>query len=312
MGVPRRARKRYLRVEMDERTRRIREEGSGTRERSEERAPSEPATAPLQKLARTMGNQAFTQLVHRHEAMLLRENGGGTATAEAKAKPREQNTEFGYFIIYPNTEKLGPAAYHQMAPGEYGPADAFRVTEATFAKIELAMKAVKAGSGWLKLDGSDAFKAKVMPDLAWIMTSSVGQEFFDAMAKTGQKMTIKETTSGNATSYDPDADSWEKDDGTPGKGCDVTVEYNTGEWNPYGGTEEWMTRPPAIGMAHEMVHGWTGMMGTRAKGTVVVEGVTEKRREMQATGLGDWEKAKFSENKFRAAFGLPPRPRYTT
>jgi hypothetical protein len=295
---------------MDDRLRR-KSKGPDHGPRPDEPAPPEPARAPLAQLARTIGNQAFTQLVQRHDAMLLRDNGGGTATAEPKVEPRQKSTEFGYFIIYPNTEKLGPAAYPEMAPGQYGPADAFRVTEATFARIELAMTAVKAGSGWLTIEGADAFKAKVMPDLAWILTSSVGQEFFDAMAKTGHKMTIKETSGGNATSYSPDADSWETDDGKPGKGCDVTVKYNPGEWNPYGGTEAWMTRPPAIGMAHEMVHGWTGMMGTRAKGTVVVEGVTEKRREMQATGLGDWEKAKFSENRFRAAFGLPLRPRYT-
>ena len=296
---------------MDERLRRERR-GLDRDIRPAEQPAADPALHPLHGLATTLGNQAFTNLVQRREAMLLRDNGGtATAAPAAPVTPRQKSTDFGVFMIYPDGTKLGPAAYHQMEPGAMGPTDAFRVTEATFARIELALTAVKAGSGWLKIEGSAAFKGKVMPDLAWILTSSVGGEFWDAMAKSGHKMTIEETSGGNATGYDPDADSWEKDDGSPGKGCDVSIDYNPGEWNPYGDTEEWMTRPPAIGLAHEMVHGWTGMIGTRAKGTVDVSGVTEKRREMQATGLGDWEKAKFSENKFRAAFGLPLRPRYT-
>lgn len=292
---------------MDERVARKRRDLDRAARSPEEAAP-EGTRHPLQGLAAAMGNQAFTGMIQRRESMLLRDD--GTATA-APPKPRQKSTDFGEFMIYPDGTKLGPSAYHQMEPGAMGPVDAFRVTEATFARIELALAAVKAGSSWLKITGTAAFKAKVMPDLAWILTSSVGGEFFDAMAKSGNKMTIEETSGGNATGYDPDADSWEKDDGSPGKGCDVSIDYNPGEWNPYGDTEEWMTRPPAIGLAHEMVHGWTGMIGTRAKGTVDVGGVTEKRREMQATGLGDWEKAKFSENKFRAAFGLPLRPRYT-
>ena len=292
---------------MDERIERERQ-GFDRAARPAEEAVAEPAPHALRGLAAAVGNRAFTELVQRRESMLLRDD--GTATA-APPTPRSKSTDFGEFLIYPDGTKLGASGYHQMPPGVAGPVDAFRVTEATFARIELALTAVKAGSGWLTIDGTAAFKAKVMPDLAWILTSSVGGEFFEAMAKSGNKMTIKETTGGNATSYNPDADSWEKDDGSPGKGCDVTVKYNPGEWNPYGDTEEWMTRPPAIGMAHEMVHGWTGMIGTRAKGTVDVGGVTEKRREMQATGLGDWEKAKFTENRFREAFGLPLRPRYT-
>jgi hypothetical protein len=86
----------------------------------------------------------------------------------------------------------------------------------------------------------------------------------------------------------------------------VTVKYNTKNWDPYGGGEDWQTRPPAIGMAHEFVHAWADMTGTTPpKGAGKVP-----EYEKQAVGLGDYEKALFSENKFRAAFGLPLRPRY--
>src|SRR5262249_11374483 len=141
---------------------------------------------------------------------------------------------------------------------------------------------------------------------AWLMTSSIGRELIDAMVITGKNLTIQETAGGNSTSYNPDADSWENTDGTPGRGADITINYNTVEQNPYGGAEPWMTRPPAIGLAHEMIHGWTGMIGTRARGTT--GGVN--RRELQATGLGAYANAIFTENRFRAAFGLPLRPRY--
>jgi hypothetical protein len=56
-----------------------------------------------------------------------------------------------------------------------------------------------------------------------------------------------------------------------------------------------------------MVHAWTAVHGTRARGT---NAAGTNRRELQATGLDEFQNLQISENRSRAAFGLPLRPRY--
>lgn len=212
---------------------------------------------------------------------------------------RIEFTDYGTFDVYPDNF-IGPL------PAADRTGASWPVREATFQWIQTTMASVKGATSGIMLEGNAAFKSVAMLDLAWLATESVGRELIEAMVGSGKNLTIKATTGGNTTSYNPDDDSWEHDDGTPGLGANITINYNTTEWNPYGGTEAWMRRPPAIGLAHEMVHAWTGMMGIRARGET--DGV--RRRELQATGLGEFSNAKLSENKFRAAFGLPLRPRY--
>jgi hypothetical protein len=79
----------------------------------------------------------------------------------------------------------------------------------------------------------------------------------------------------------------------------MKVKYNPGLHTlPGDPAEAWMQRPPAIGLAHELVHAWAGMTGIRARDQL----------EEQAVGLGEFREAVFTENRFRAAFKLPLRP----
>lgn len=269
----------------------------------EEREEARPRSRELE-LAAALGNRAFGELVQR--ATLARDDGAATATPAVE--PRFVHTSFGDFSVYPDDAplSLGAAQYRDNAPGQSGPIAPMPVTESVFAQIEVAIQSVEGGAAGLVVTGGVAFKAGVLADLAWLMTQPVGMEMIEAMVATGKTLTISETGSGNTTGYDPDADSWPKADGTPGNGSNCRIAYNPGQWNPYGGAEAWMTRPPAIGLAHEMVHAWTGMTGTRAAG--LTGGV--KNRELQATGLGAYANAIYTENRFRVAFGLPERPRY--
>lgn len=260
------------------------------------------------KVAAAVGNRAFTGLVARAQQQgsgLMRQE-GGTATSsapestDAPAGPETVTTDYGTFAVYPD-DFIGP-----LPAAEAGADHTWPVRQADYARIQVAIESVRGGAAGVVVEGSATFKSAVLLDLAWLLTQSVGHELVESMVRSGKTVTIKETGSGNATSYASNADSYEREDGTPGPGSNTTVDYNTGEWNPYGGTEAWMTRPPAIGLAHEMVHAWTGMNGTRALG--VTAGV--KRRELQATGLDEFSSAALTENRFRAAFGLPLRPRY--
>jgi Effector protein/Domain of unknown function (DUF4157) len=223
--------------------------------------------------------------------------GGASA---AGSGPQGICTEFGDFNIYPD-DFIGPLPVATRASGPWA------IRRSNYDNLISKLTSVRAGTSKVIVGGTAAFKVKVYVDLGWLMTSGPGQELINQLTARTFTLTINETTGGNETSYDPDADSWERPDGTPGPGANITVGYNTVETNPYGGTDAWMTRPPAIGLAHEMVHAWTGIYGTRARGN---DAAGVRRRENQATGLGEWANARLSENRFRAAFGLPLRPTY--
>lgn len=209
-------------------------------------------------------------------------------------------TSFGTFLVY-RDDFVGPLPSADYAADLFWP-----VRQSVFNRIQSVIKSIEAGGAGIQIEGDNAFASSVLLDLAWLMTQNIGRELLEAIAWTDCELTIQETNGGNACSYNPDADSWENPDGTPGPGANITVEYNPQEWNPYGGNENWMTRPPPIGLAHELVHAWTGMTGMRARGET--GGV--RRRELQATGLGEYTRLVYTENRFRAAFNLSPRPRY--
>ena len=222
-----------------------------------------------------------------------------TVACNPADEPRSVVTDYGTFEVYPDCVEvcLAPAARTDAS---------WAILQADFAALQHIMEGISGGLSGITVNGSDTFKTAVMMDFGWLMTQGAGRELLSAMIASGRSLTINETSGGNTTGYTPNADSFERADGTPGPGADITVGYNPVEWNPYGGAEAWQTRPPAIGLAHELVHGWTGMYGTRALGQT--DGVN--RRELQATGLGEFVDAAFTENKFRAAFGLPLRPEY--
>jgi hypothetical protein len=209
-------------------------------------------------------------------------------------------TEFGDFDIYPDNF-VGPLPRSDRAAGSWP------IRQSDFDNLIARLNKVKKGTSKLIVTGTPQFKGKVYLDLGWLMTSGVGQDLINQITERSFTVTITEVSGGNVTSYNPDAGSWEDSSGKPGPGADASIGYNPVEINPYGGADPWMTRPPAIGLAHEMVHAWTAVHGTRAQG---VDAAGTNRRELQATGLGEFKDVKISENRFRAAFGLPLRPTY--
>jgi NleD-like pathogen effector protein (putative zinc metallopeptidase) len=219
--------------------------------------------------------------------------------ALAPPGPERVVTAHGVFDVYADDAQMS------LAPAARS-ATVIPIKRTQFDRLQTAIEAISGGGAGIRIVGTSALKASVLSDLAWLCSQSVGVELVEAIVASGKNLTIQATGGGNTTSYNPDADSWPKADGSPGAGANATISYNTAELNPYGGTEVWMTRPPAIGLAHEMVHAWTAMIGTRAPGET--GGV--RNRELQATGLGAYAGAVYTENRFRAAFGLPERPRY--
>jgi hypothetical protein len=213
---------------------------------------------------------------------------------------REVVTTYGIFEVYPD-DFIGPLPVADPTQGPWA------IRETPFAQLQIAIDSIEGGAAGITIEEDGSFKAVVLLDLAWLMTQSAGQELINDIVASGKQLTIKKTDEGNMAP----PDSWDgvflNEDGSPGAGNDVTIHYNPVNWNPYGGAEEWMTRPPAIALAHEMIHAWTAMTGTMARDD---PHAAVRPLEEQATGLGAYEDALHTENRFRRAFGLPLRPEY--
>lgn len=69
--------------------------------------------------------------------------------------------------------------------------------------------------------------------------------------------------------------------------------------------------PAWIALAHELIHALHHLSGTAYGDSVQAAGGEVKREEMWTTGLGPYANTRLSENKIRAAAGLPPRTFYT-
>lgn len=80
---------------------------------------------------------------------------------------------------------------------------------------------------------------------------------------------------------------------TAGNGCASTVNYTLGTTNPLNAE-----RPPAIGLAHELVHAYYSMQGLQPG--FEVENATTVLFEYRCVGLGPWDGEPVSENAIRA------------
>ena len=215
--------------------------------------------------------------------------------------PIGMSTEFGSFDIYPD-DFVGPL------PLSVRTAESWPIKQADFDVLNTRLTAVKEGSSKLSVDGTDTFKTGVYLDLAWLMTSPVGQELIQELQNASHTVKIVEGAGGNGENAENFDDGLETTDAPPkaGPGSNATINFNPLKLSIGDGTLNWHTRPPAIGLAHEMVHAWADVYGRTGRGET--GGV--KRYEHQAVGIEDYKEARISENKFRAAFGLPIRPVY--
>jgi len=217
------------------------------------------------------------------------------------AAPTGVCTEFGDFTIYPDSF-IGPLPVNSRDDTSWN------IRRSQYNLLISRVTSIKNATGKLTVTGTASFKTRTYLDLAWLLTSGVGRSLIDGIQSSSHNVSIQERAGGNATGYGSD-DSYERNTTppTPGTGSNATVYYNPNVLQIGDGSASWMTRPPAIGLAHELIHAWTGVKGTRARGN---DTDGNRRRELQATGLGEFRNAVISENRFRAAFGLPRRTEY--
>ncbi len=157
----------------------------------------------------------------------------------------------------------------------------------------------------LTIEGSKEFVETAMNDLAMLNGTPTGSSLISTIMDSDQPVRIVETSGGNSvTGFTGDA--WLNSDGTAGAGSPSTVNYNPERKQIGDGSEDWMTRPPIVGLGHELVHVDQVQNGRLDRATV--DGTPHY--ELEAVGLGDFADAPHTENKIRDELGEPQRPRY--
>ncbi len=290
---------------------------SGTRESqadvlSDRRLPAIQRQAMASRLGQAKGNRYLNQILaqlHPYGQSDTVQRQGPEAEQSSDSSETQTNeeqaahgmsTEFGTFMIYPDSF-VGP-----LPMAERG-AEAWPIHQSDFDSLTKRLTQIKEGTSTLVIDGDSEFQVATLLDLAWLMTSSAGQELLSDLQDAIHVCTIKKIAGGNSVTGFGDG-AWETETSPPlpGGGSSCTLNYNPTRLWVGDGTEAWHHRPPAIGLAHELVHVWAVFQGALPRGRT--EGT--RNAELMAVGLGDYKKIKLTENRFRQAFGLPLRPVY--
>ncbi|MEQ9233358.1 M91 family zinc metallopeptidase [Coleofasciculus sp. E2-BRE-01] len=174
----------------------------------------------------------------------------------------------------------------------------------------------------IDIDGDEQYQEQVRENLREIYDTPSGQELLESLREArdnGRSLTITAPPPGrpgNACGYDNPRDRFIQPNGQPGAGTNATVYFNPNSTSI--GSEPWQTRPPAIGLAHELIHADDAAYGRMPRGDGVngdLAPSTESNRELRAVGLPPYENglgddASYTENAIRDEMGEPQRPHY--
>ncbi|NQU45192.1 hypothetical protein HQ520_18065 [bacterium] len=137
----------------------------------------------------------------------------------------------------------------------------------------------------IKYTGTDAEKEKIKKGLEDLKKkSATAKKLIEALEADDDTIKIETTSNGN--SYSPGSD---------------TVKYNPDRQN-IGTDEPWKTRPPEVGMGHELIHAYHDLNGG-------IESV-RMNEENKTVGIEGYENETYTENGIRDDYGIDKRPRY--
>lgn len=165
------------------------------------------------------------------------------------------------------------------------------------------------------ISGDQDFQMKTLAHLGQVASTPTGAAMLKSIDGNSNTITIVKTDNGNEIGYDNDAARFKNDDGTPGAGSNSTISYNPDRTKI--GDEPWETRPPAVGLGHELVHGEQAQRGGMTKGNSdndnkpdpadPTKKAQEKTRELEAAGIPPHDTQPYNENKMRKEWH-PPQP----
>jgi hypothetical protein len=251
---------------------------------------SDSRQAALHGLQRSTGNRHVQRLIARAASEQK-------DAAQATAEPQTRDTDYGTFLVYPDDQPLSL----DMARD---PEREWPVTQAIFERLKKVVDIIDGGAAEIEIKGGSAFRTATLMDMEWLLTRPAGAELLAALAATNRKLTIEYAPSGAGLEAVAETAAAARPDGTPGPGSDVRLRYLTAAWSPAGGNQGWERREPAEGLAQMLIEALPLMSGS-APSPQEREPVADNA---QATGLDRLKQAIKLENRFRGAFGLPPRP----
>lgn len=166
----------------------------------------------------------------------------------------------------------------------------------------------------IKLDGDAAFRRATIKALDKINSTPTGKALLEAIEKSGKTITIKETAGGNEVTGLSNG-AFRDASGAKGAGSNSTVGFNPKRESI--GTEPWETRPPAVGLAHELVHAQHAASGDIKTDQVENDSkpdpanpgshATEMDEEVRTAGIPPYDNEPYSENKIRSEWD-PKQP----
>jgi type VI secretion system secreted protein VgrG len=191
-----------------------------------------------------------------------------------------------------------------------------RLVETVVSAVESILPPPDTYGTAIKLDGDAAFRRATIEALDKIKSTPTGKALLEAIEKSGKTITIKETAGGNEVTG-LGAGAMRNADGTKGAGSDSTVGFNPNRESI--GTEPWETRPPAVGLAHELVHAQHAATGDIKTDQVENDSkpdpanpgghATEMDEEVRTVGIPPYDGEPYSENKIRSEWDPPQTER---
>ncbi|MBS7610177.1 PAAR domain-containing protein [Candidatus Bathyarchaeota archaeon] len=161
------------------------------------------------------------------------------------------------------------------------------------------------------IQGSQAFVDLTIESLNRLMRQPSGRQLIEAINSNPNQVTIRETSNGNVYNADSIDHAYRQPGDAPSKGSSGVIEYNPERTQVGDGAEPWETRPPEVGLQHELYHSYQGQLGTLTRGRVSSgEFQGTRNTEMDAVGLGPSSGNPMTENALRSDMHEPPRERY--
>lgn len=175
----------------------------------------------------------------------------------------------------------------------------------------------------VRAQGDPTFVQSATDAYNQVAGTAAGQEIINDIGATGQRVTIRQETdptAGNSYGASRRADRFQNADGTRGLGTGGNVWFDPNRMQSGDGSQPWHTRPPAVGLGHELAHARDAAQGNQATGTMN-DPMTPARpanpnnwvintREAQATSIGPFAGSSSDENTIRQQMGQPHRGSY--
>jgi hypothetical protein len=195
-----------------------------------------------------------------------------------------------------------------------------RMDRKALDKISLAELMEVAYQPRLIIQGPADFVAQTRAHLDSMAQITIGRRLLRSLVKSGKRVTIIPSARLNEAPLDDyrgalargTALRWRSSSGRAksikgnGSGSDTTIKYNPNRRRT--GPEPWQQAPPAVWLAHELVHADDAAYGRMDPEEI--DGLLNFER--QAIGLPPYEWKEFTENKLRAQWPQPQpqRTRY--